>query len=78
LGGPLRARFGLFALSEHKEVSLAEIRRLDWRVILGWGVGGVGWSWRRRLFAWEETLVVECCLLLVDVVLHVNVNVTNK
>ncbi|MCH92241.1 receptor-like kinase, partial [Trifolium medium] len=40
---------------------------------LGSGVGGGGWSWRRRLFAWEEALAVECCLLLVDVVLQVNV-----
>ncbi|MCH90993.1 cysteine-rich receptor-like protein kinase, partial [Trifolium medium] len=52
LGGSLRVRFGrFFALSEHKDVSIVEMRRL------GWGVGGGGWSWRWRLFACEEALV---------------------
>ena len=28
------------------------------------------WSWRRRLFAWEEEMVVECIRLLEYVVLQ--------
>jgi hypothetical protein len=29
-----------------KDVSVIDIRRL------GWGFGGNGWRWRKRLFAW--------------------------
>jgi len=27
--------------------------------VLGWGDGGEGWKWRRRLFSWKEKQVVE-------------------
>jgi len=36
----------------------------------GWGVGGGAWVWMRRLFAWEEECVMECCALLHDIVLQ--------
>ncbi|XP_045831356.1 uncharacterized protein LOC123922701 [Trifolium pratense] len=39
----------------------------------GWGVGGSGWSRRRSLFAWEEELSLECCAILDNILLHVNV-----
>jgi hypothetical protein len=39
---------------------------------LGWGENGGAWSWRRRLFAWEEELVRELILLLGNVTLQVN------
>ena len=35
-----------------------------------WGVGGGAWVWMRRLFAWEEECVRECCALLHDIVLQ--------
>jgi len=38
---------------------------------LGWGNEGASWSWRRRLFAWEEELVGELRLLLQNVTLQV-------
>ena len=31
--------------------------------LLGWGDGGNAWRWRRRLWAWEEELISECCVL---------------
>ncbi|XP_024626839.1 uncharacterized protein [Medicago truncatula] len=37
---------------------------------LGWGEEGGGWQWRRRLWAWEEDLLVECRLLLANVSLQ--------
>jgi len=27
---------------------------------LGWEEGGEAWRWRRRLWAWEEDMIVEC------------------
>lgn len=39
---------------------------------LGWGVDGAVWSWRRRLFAWEEELVGALMLLLLNVTLQVD------
>ncbi|GAU48120.1 hypothetical protein TSUD_141420 [Trifolium subterraneum] len=36
----------------------------------GWGLGGNGWVWRRRLFAWEEELWGECCFALANIVLR--------
>jgi len=38
---------------------------------LGRGFGGEAWKWRRRLFAWEEGLVVECVERLSSCVLQV-------
>ena len=37
---------------------------------LGWGVEGVVWQWRRRLLAWEEEKVRECCNILSNIVLQ--------
>jgi len=34
------------------------------------GVGGDVWNWRRRLLAWEEEQVGECCELLTSIVLQ--------
>ncbi|MCI96183.1 hypothetical protein A2U01_0117483, partial [Trifolium medium] len=36
----------------------------------GWVLGGNGWTWRRRLFAWEEGLWGECCIALDNIVLQ--------
>jgi len=44
----------LFELTENKLVTVMEM------FVLGWGVGGEMWKWRRMLFAWEEGLVGEC------------------
>ena len=35
---------------------------------------GAGWSWRRRLWAWEEVLLEECKALLFDIYLVPNVS----
>ena len=61
---PLRVRFPhLFDLSVDKGVTVEVMASR------GWGVGGGAWMWRRRLFAWEEECVKECCVLLHDIVL---------
>ncbi|GAU11374.1 hypothetical protein TSUD_343650 [Trifolium subterraneum] len=39
----------------------------------GWGIGGEAWKWRRRLFAWEEELVLECIARLSNIVLQVDI-----
>ncbi|PNX84473.1 hypothetical protein L195_g040534 [Trifolium pratense] len=69
LGGrSFKKRFSrLVALSEHKEVTVREMRRQGLDV--GGGVDGGG----EGVFLLEEELVEECCLLLLNVVLHVNV-----
>jgi len=41
---------------------------------LGWGEDGGAWVWRRSFFAWEEELVGEIKLLLLNVTLQVNKN----
>ncbi|MCH81942.1 cytochrome P450 [Trifolium medium] len=65
-GGSLETRFPrLFGLAVAQEISMAEMCRLSW------SGGGEGWQLRRRLFVWEEGLLVECCLLLANVVLQV-------
>jgi hypothetical protein len=38
---------------------------------LGWG--GEAWKWRRKLWAWEEEMVVECRSLLLSVMLQVDI-----
>jgi hypothetical protein len=64
----LHTRFPpLFELSINKNILVAD----QWRS--GWGAGGSGWSWRRGLFAWEEELSLECCAILDNVLLQVNV-----
>jgi len=39
---------------------------------LGWGEEGEACRWRRRLFAWEEEVVGELTLLLLNVSLQVD------
>jgi len=51
-------------------INVAEMRRL------GLGVKDRGWRWRRRLFSWEEWLVVECCSLLENIVLQESISDT--
>jgi hypothetical protein len=46
-------------------VTLADMHRR------GWEVGGNGWRWRRRLFAWEEQLWDDCCTFVAYVVMQV-------
>lgn len=65
-GVPLAVSFSrLFELTERKLVTVEEM------FYLGWGREGAAWQWRRRLFAWEEELVVECVALLSPIVLQV-------
>ncbi|XP_024626681.1 uncharacterized protein [Medicago truncatula] len=62
---PLAVSFSrLFGLSEFREVTVREM------FLLGWGVDGGAWRWRRRLFAWEEELVGECVVRLANFVLQ--------
>jgi len=58
----------LFDLSDHKFLTVAQMNDL------GWDVGGEAWEWRRRLWAWEEELIVECRTLLVTVSLQANID----
>jgi len=68
-GVPLSVRFPrLFDLSENKTITMANL------FSLGRMQDGEGWSWRRRLWAWEEDLVEECRALLFDVFLVPNVS----
>jgi len=66
---PLCQRFArLFELAVDKSISVASM------FVLGWEEGGEAWKWMRRLWAWEEELLVECRLLLANVNLQVNVS----
>ena len=40
--------------------------------MMGWDVGREAWKWRRRLFAWEDELVMECVERLAIVTLQVD------
>jgi len=65
-GVSFRVRFSrLFDLLVLKGESVYEMSQL------GWGGGGEAWRWRRRLFVWEEEMVGELILLLVNVTLQV-------
>ncbi|GAU26327.1 hypothetical protein TSUD_56250 [Trifolium subterraneum] len=62
----LQRSFGrLFDLTVDKNVSVADM------FAAGWDLGGEAWKWRRRLYAWEEELVVEGVGRLANVVLQV-------
>ncbi|XP_045831535.1 uncharacterized protein LOC123922923 [Trifolium pratense] len=62
---PLCERFGrLFALSETKLLTVAEM------FSLGWGMDGMAWVWRRQLRAWEEDMLRECQFLLANISLQ--------
>ncbi|XP_024632905.1 uncharacterized protein [Medicago truncatula] len=68
-GSPLSVRFPrLFDLSENKTITVATL------FSMGLEQGGEGWSWRRRLWAWEEALLEECMALLFDISLVPNVS----
>jgi hypothetical protein len=54
----------LYDLAENKLISVHDM------FLAGWGLGGEAWKWRRRLFAWEEELVLECIALLSNIVLQ--------
>jgi len=58
----------LFDLAENKTISVAEM------FSLGVEQGGEGWSWRRRLWVWEDELLEELRALLLDVSLLYNVS----
>ncbi|GAU15013.1 hypothetical protein TSUD_48080 [Trifolium subterraneum] len=63
----LARSFGrLFDLAENKLITVHDMYEA------GWGVGGEAWKWRRRLYAWEEDLVLECIARLSNVVLQVD------
>jgi len=65
---PLRRRFGrLFDLAINKLVTVADM--FD----LGWEEGGEAWRWRRRLWTWEEEMLVACRLLLAGVSVQANI-----
>jgi len=61
----LKNSFGrLFDLSNNKMATVTKMYSL------GWGEEGEAWKWRRRLFAWEEEKVRECCDILTNIVLQ--------
>jgi len=68
-GTPPSVRFHrLFDLVENKTITVANLFSLDLVQ------GGEEWSWRRRLWAWEEDMLEECRALLFDVSLVPNVS----
>ena len=68
-GTPLSVRFRrLFDLAENKSITVANL------FSMGLVRDGDGWSWRRRLWVWEEDMLEECRALLFDVVLVPNVS----
>jgi len=56
----------LFDLATNKMATVAEMYSL------GWGEEGEAWKWQRRLLAWEEEKVRECCDVLTNIVLQLN------
>jgi len=66
-GAPLIEQFSrLFDLVVDKYINVANM------LSLRLSRGGEGWSWRRRLWAWEENVLEECRALLLDVSLFPN------
>jgi len=66
---PFCRRFArLFDLATNKFSTVADICALDWEE------GGDTWSWRRRLWVWEEDMVEECRILLDTIVVQSNVS----
>lgn len=66
---PLCRRFSrLFELAVNKLSTMANV------FSLGWEEGGEAWGWRKRLWAWEEEMVVECRHLLNTIVLQLDVS----
>ena len=54
----------LFDLATNKMAMVSEMYSL------GWGEEGEAWKWRRRLLAWEEEKVRECCDFLTNIILQ--------
>lgn len=54
-----------FELAENKVIIVVDMK------LLGWGVNGEAWKWRRRLFAWEEELTRDCVDMLSNIILQV-------
>jgi len=54
----------LYDLTRHKSITVKDMS------LRGWGEGGEAWQWRRRLWVWEEDLLEECRLLLLNVSLQ--------
>jgi len=66
---PLCRRFArLFDLTTSKLSTVANM------YALGRGMDGEAWSWRRRLWVWEEEMVEECRILLTNFVVQSNVS----
>ena len=64
---PFCSRFNrLFELSTNNLSMGADMHRR------GWGVDGESWSWRRRLWGWEEEMLEECRNLLHNVFVQSN------
>ncbi|GAU48338.1 hypothetical protein TSUD_267630 [Trifolium subterraneum] len=64
---PLQRSFcRLYELAENTSISVADMFEA------GWGIGGEEWKWRRRLFAWEEELVLGCIGKLANIFLQVD------
>ncbi|MCI44838.1 YIPF1-like protein, partial [Trifolium medium] len=60
----------LFDLAKAKSISVAEM------FMLGWGVGGEAWVWRRQLMrAWEEEMLRECQTLLLNLSCRLSVQI---
>jgi len=58
----------LFDLTTNKYSTMADM------CAIGGEDGGHVWSWRRRLWVWEEEMVKECRILLANVVVQSNVS----
>ena len=58
----------LFELAVEKSSTVASM------LAPGWEEGGEAWSWSWRLWVWEEELLVECRLLLNNIILQPNVS----
>ena len=59
---PLVIIFVVYELSENCFLFVAEM------YMLSWGAGGDAWKWQQSLFAWEEEMLGECCLLFHKIV----------
>jgi len=65
---PLCRRFShLFGLATDKFSTVADMS------VRGWEEGGEAWSWRRRLWSWEEEMLAECRHLLDGVFVQPNI-----
>ncbi|GAU41584.1 hypothetical protein TSUD_271930 [Trifolium subterraneum] len=61
-----RSFYRLYDLAKNKSVSVADMFEA------GWGIGGEAWKWRRRLFAWEDELLLGYVGKLANIFLQVD------